>query len=82
MVLKAEHGPPALAAGELVRARLAIESGVGIERLARAFNVNLNSIKRRLNLLGGIVPQAIALLQDQQFTPDVTRILRNMKPAR
>ena len=25
---------------------------------------------------------ACALLQDQQFTPDVTRILRNMKPAR
>ena len=22
------------------------------------------------------------MLQDQQFTPDVTRILRNMKPAR
>ena len=29
-----------------------------------------------------VAPQAIALLQDQQFTPDVTRILRNMKPAR
>lgn len=67
---------------EHVMIRRAIERGVGIERLARAFNVNLNSIKRRLNLLGGIVPQAIALLQDQQFTPDVTRILRNMKPAR
>ena len=33
-------------------------------------------------MLDGIAPQAIALLQDQQFTPDVTRILRNMKPAR
>ena len=42
----------------------------------------MNSINRRLNLLHGIVPQAIALLQDQQFTPDVTRILRNMKPDR
>ena len=67
---------------EHVMIRRAIERGVGIERLARAFNVNLNSINRRLNLLDGIVPQAIALLQDQQFTPDVTRILRNMKPAR
>ena len=26
-------------------------------------------------------PEAIALLQDQQFTPDVTRILRNIKAA-
>ena len=33
-------------------------------------------------MLDGIAPQAIALLQDQQFTPDVTRILRSMKPAR
>ena len=52
--------------------RRAIERGVGVDRLARAFNVNLNSINRRANLLDGIAPQAIALLQDQQFTPDVT----------
>jgi len=37
---------------------------------------------RRCFTRHGIAPQAIALLQDQQFTPDVTRILRNMKPAR
>jgi hypothetical protein len=29
-----------------------------------------------------ICPEAINLLQDKQFTPDVTRILRNMKSAR
>jgi ParB-like chromosome segregation protein Spo0J len=67
---------------EHVMIRRAIERGVGVERLARAFNVNLNAINRRANLLDGIAPQAIALLQDQQFTPDVMRILRNMKPAR
>jgi hypothetical protein len=50
--------------------------------MARAFNVNLSSINRRINLLEGICPEAIALLQDKQFTPDVTRILRNMKAAR
>ena len=62
--------------------RRAIGRGVSKERLARAFNVNLSSINRRINLLSGICPEAIALLQDQQFTPDVTRILRNMKAAR
>ena len=67
---------------EHVMIRRAIERGVGKERLARAFNVKLNAINRRVNLLDGISPEAIALLQDQQFTPDVTRILRNMKPAR
>ncbi len=29
-----------------------------------------------------ICPEAIALLQDKQFTPDMTRVLRNMKAAR
>jgi ParB-like chromosome segregation protein Spo0J len=62
--------------------RRAIDRGVSRERLARAFNVNLSSINRRINLLEGICPEAIELLQDKQFTPDVTRILRNMKAAR
>ena len=52
----------------------AIDRGVSKERLARAFNVNLSSINRRINLLEGICPEAIELLQDKQFTPDVTRI--------
>jgi ParB-like chromosome segregation protein Spo0J len=62
--------------------RRALDRGVSKERLARAFNVNLSSINRRINLLEGICPEAITLLQDKQFTPDVTRILRNMKAAR
>lgn len=62
--------------------RRAIDRGVSNERLARAFSVNLSSINRRINLLEGICPEAITLLQDKQFTPDVTRILRNMKAAR
>ena len=51
------------------------------ECLARAFNVNLSSINRRIKRLSGICPEAIAQLQDHQFTRDVTRILRNMKAA-
>ena len=62
--------------------RRAIERGVPKERLARAFNVNLGAINRRVNLLKGIAPEVVALLQDKQFTPDVTRVLRHMKPAR
>ena len=50
--------------------------------MARAFNVNLSSINRRINLLEGICPEAITLLQDKQFTPDGTRIPRNMKATR
>jgi ParB-like chromosome segregation protein Spo0J len=62
--------------------RRAIDRGVSKERLARAFNVNLSAINRRINLLEGICPEAIKLLQDRQFTPDVSRVLRAMKAAR
>jgi hypothetical protein len=62
--------------------RRAIDRGVSKERLARAFNVNLSFINRRINLLECICPEAITLLQDKEFTPDVTRILRNMEATR
>ena len=61
--------------------RRAIDKGVSKERLARAFNVNLSTINSRINLLHGICPKAVELLQDHQFTPDVTRHLRKMKAA-
>jgi len=62
--------------------RRAIDKGVAKERLARAFNVNLSTINSRVNLLHGICPKAVELLQDHQFAPDVTRHLRKMKAAR
>jgi len=60
----------------------AIDRGVSKERLAKAFDLNLISINRRVNLLKGICPEAVALLQDKQFPPDLTRVLRNMKAPR
>ena len=62
--------------------RRAIDRGVSKERLARAFGVNLSSINRRISLLEGICPDAIARLQDKQFTPDVTRVLPKRAPMR
>jgi len=61
--------------------RRAIDKGVSKDRLARAFNVNLSTINSRINLLHGICPRAVELLNDHQFTPDVTRHLRKMKAA-
>lgn len=54
--------------------RRAIDRGVSKERLARGFGVSLSSINRRINLLEGICQEAIARLQDKQFTLDVTRV--------
>ena len=49
--------------------------------LIRAFDVNLSSINRRINLLDGICPEAITLLQERRFTADITRFLRSTKAA-
>jgi hypothetical protein len=52
------------------------------ERMARTFNVNLSSINWRISLLEVNCPEAVKLLQDHQFTHDVTRVLYDMKAAR
>ena len=62
--------------------RRAMCLGLSLERLMRAFNVNLSDINRCVNVLKGICPAAVNWLQDKQLTPDVTRILRNMTSAR
>ncbi|MBL4836416.1 MAG: hypothetical protein JKY34_02465 [Kordiimonadaceae bacterium] len=62
--------------------RRAVDRGVSKERLARAFNVNLSSINRRVSLLGGLCPKAVEKLKDRQFTPGISRFLRKMKAAR
>jgi ParB-like chromosome segregation protein Spo0J len=60
----------------------AIDMGVSKERLARAFDVNHTAISQRISLLEGICAQAVALLEDAQFTPEVTGVLRKMKAER
>jgi hypothetical protein len=62
--------------------RRAVERGVTPERLAKALCVNIGQITRKVNLLQGICPEAISLLKDRQFSPEVARILRKMKPTR
>ena len=53
------------------------ELGMSKERLARAFNFNLSSINRRINLLEGICPEAVELFKDRQFSVELGRVLRN-----
>jgi len=62
--------------------RRAIDRGVSKERLARAFNLDITSIDKRMNLLDGVTPGAVVLLRDQQFNPEVARVLRKMRPER
>ena len=60
----------------------AIERGVTPQRLAKALNVNISQISKKLTLLNGLCPEVVELLADRQFSADISRVLRKMKPTR
>ncbi|MBN3804159.1 ParB N-terminal domain-containing protein [Paraburkholderia sp. Ac-20336] len=62
--------------------RRAVERGVSPERLAKALAVDVSQIIKRMTLLDGICTEAASLLGDRQFSPELVRALRKMKPTR
>jgi len=60
----------------------AIEKGVPEERLARALNVNISSIRSRRRLLEGICPEAADLLRDKHVPINSFQELKKLKPMR
>jgi hypothetical protein len=60
----------------------AIDRGVSEERLAKALSIDVRQIKIKSKLLDGICPEAANLLVDRQFSPEISRIIRKMKPTR
>ncbi|MGF6725218.1 ParB-like chromosome segregation protein Spo0J [Paraburkholderia sp. GAS41] len=62
--------------------RRVIERGVSPERLARALAVDVSSIVKKMSLLDGICVEAAELLGDRQFSAELSRVLRKMKPTR
>ncbi len=60
----------------------AIERGVPEERLARALNVDIKSIRTKRRLLDGICPEAVTLLQDRQVPLNTFSELRRLRPMR
>lgn len=60
----------------------AVKKGVSEERLARALNVDIASIRKKRNLLVGICPEAAELLKDRHVPINVFVELRFMKPVR
>lgn len=62
--------------------RRAVERGVSPERLAKALAVDVSQIMKRMTLLDGICTEATLLLGDRQFSPELVRALRKMKPTR
>lgn len=60
----------------------AIENGVSGQRIARALDVNIAAIRRKVNLLDGICQEAIDLLKNKHIPAEAFRILKKMKPLR
>lgn len=60
----------------------AIKKGVAEERLARALNVDIASIRKKRNLLVGICPEVADLLRDRHVPMNVFVELRRLKPLR
>ncbi len=62
--------------------RRAVERGVPIAKLATALNVDTSHIHRKVGLLDGICAEAVDLLKDQQFSANLSAVIRRMKPTR
>ena len=60
----------------------AVKRGVSEERLARALNLNIGSIRKKRNLLVGICPEAADLLRDRHVPLNAFTELRRLKPMR
>lgn len=62
--------------------RRAIDRGVSPSRLAVALGVDVSLIHKKATLLDGVCEEATELLKDREFTTNVSRVLRQMKPLR
>jgi ParB-like chromosome segregation protein Spo0J len=60
----------------------AIQSGVSEEKLARALNLDISTIRNKKCLLEGICPEAVDLLKDKIVPEPVFRVLKKMKAPR
>ncbi len=60
----------------------AVKRGVPEERLARALNVNIRSIRDKQRLLDGICDEVVTLLQDRHVPLNTFKELKRLRPMR
>lgn len=60
----------------------AVERGVPEDRIAKALDVNVSTIKQKKRLLDGICPEAAELLKDKNCPINTFESLKKMKPMR
>ena len=62
--------------------RRAIERGVPEEKIAKALDINPQSVRRKVRMLNGICDETVAILKDKPCPMAVFEILRKLKPLR
>ncbi|MCW2314488.1 hypothetical protein M2322_000008 [Rhodoblastus acidophilus] len=60
----------------------AIERGVPEDKIAKALDINVHTVQRKIRMLDGICEEAIAFLKDKPCPMAVFEILRKMKTLR
>jgi len=60
----------------------ALNNGVSEERLARALNIDVKRLREKRNLLRGICPEAVDLLQKRDLAASALHYFRLVKPMR
>ena len=60
----------------------ALKNGLTEERIAATLNVSLEAIRAKRDMLNGICPEAIQILQDRPVSPQIFALIRKMKPMR
>lgn len=60
----------------------AIKSGLSEDRIAKALNVDVASIRQKRDLLDGICKEAAEILKTRRMSPQVFSVMKKMKPMR
>jgi hypothetical protein len=76
---RVSHVPPISQHFMLLRV---LENGVSEDRVAAALNVDIRAIRRKRDLLKGICPEVVNLLEKHRLSEKVFSALRKMKPLR
>ena len=76
---RVSHVPPISQHFMLLRV---LENGVSEDRVAAALNVDIRAIRRKRDLLKGICPEVVGLLENHRLSDKAFCALRKMKPLR
>ncbi|QYU69942.1 ParB N-terminal domain-containing protein [Leptolyngbya sp. 15MV] len=60
----------------------AIHNGASEERIARALNIDMQTLREKKRMLSGICPEAVDLLKEHPIAAGLFRVLKRMLPLR